>query len=190
MQKNKRTLYVIGGKARVGKDEAAQRLRELRLVGVIISTDSLRSGEADPDIAAWSRCLDIIRSMENIEFDCGIAVAGIAATPERVHELERTLKSFIVKAMFIGYGNESYVDAILEHAENHKETDYIYWEEIRRKNAGEKTHREAMPGEVAGCEDLKRRSEKYGYEYYGAIKQRTIEEHIGIVIDKLFKNPA
>ena len=134
------------------------------------------------DIIAWARTLDIIKHLNSETI-----IVGVAATPERVRELAREQKNFAVKALFIGYGNESYVDVMLEHAEQHKETDYLFHEEVKRKNAGEPSHRDSMPGQVEMSEKLKQRAEKYGYGYYGAVRQPTLEKHVQIILDILAK---
>jgi len=177
--KKKHSLYIIGGRPKVGKGEIAKKMKELDFVGNIFSTDDFRINGNDE--IAWQRVIDKI---ENNQFDSDVLIEGVAIIPKKVHELQ--LKNLAVKkVIFIGYGNESFFDLIMDHSCKVNKAgghDYFYPEEMRRRAKGEPSQKDSMMRE---SEDLKRQAEEYSYEYYGATKQPTLEDYTQIFINHL-----
>jgi len=177
--KKKHSLYIVGGRPKVGKGEIAKKMKELGLVGSTFSTDDVRINGNEE--LAWQNAIDYI---ENNQFDSDVLIEGVAITPEKIHEL-RLNNLVIKKVIFIGYGNESFFDVIMAHSLKVNRAggnDYFYPEEMRRKSTGAPSQKDSMLRE---SEDLKQQAEKYGYKYYGVTGQPTTEGHTQIFIDRL-----
>jgi|SRR5579859_2036987 len=173
-------LYFIGGKSQVGKSEIAKKIGIQNDHISIVHTDMWRvwiPGH-DPDELGWPRITQFINSNKN---QLDMLVEGVAVTPERVKKLE---DENTLRAAFVGYGNEEYVNAMLRYAEAHP-NEYLYKEEARRKTAGEPSHRENFTEQVSGSEELRKQAEAMGYKYFGMTEPPSFEERIQPIIDYL-----
>ena len=125
----------------------------------------------DEDELAWIGITGLLETYDrNNRAD--VIIEGIAITPERLHALK--LKNLKVRAVFIGYNNDSQLERMLAFA--HKEKDWV-WRTIQEHDGNTDHVVKWVREGIVKSRKLERGAKKFKYGYFdisaGPFKQHT-----------------
>lgn len=136
-----------------------------------------RSALSEDDLA-WIGMQGIIQAYDRPD-KSDLLIEGIAITPERIHALK--LKSFIVKAAFIGYSDPSHVASILDYSQ--KKKDWVYkW--IQERGGKTSDVNDWVKNGIVASAKMERSAKKFGYNYFDVTK-RPFKKHVAAVLGYL-----
>ncbi len=131
------------------------------------------------DALAWRCAVGLIENHDwSNQHD--VLMEGVAITPEGAHALK--LNNFALKAVFIGYNNESHAESIIAHAK--QKMDYVYGEMLR-SGKSDAYVRENIKGDIQRSNEVRKRAKKLGYPYFDATEHSSFEEHVQAVLNYL-----
>lgn len=183
-------LYVIGGLPRCGKTIILNGLIQRQpMIGV--SSDAIRAGvrylnkhkridETESmveDQLPWEMMIGLIQRYDHQNIP--LVVEGVIFTPERIKSLQ--LKNLELKAAFVGFSSDAFVERVIEHGKQNK--DWIY-DNIQNHEGDESKVREMMKGLHMKSIALKSEAEKYGYRFFD-IEASSFEVYKDNVIEYL-----
>ncbi len=113
----------------------------------------------DENEMIWQGALGFIETYDRHKEN--LLIEGVAITPERVHGLR--LKNLRVRAVFLGYENESQIEAILAHSR--KKNDWIQ-RVIEEHGGDEAPARRGLRKGIAKSVRLRRQAKRFGYGYF------------------------
>lgn len=134
----------------------------------------------DEDKMTWQGILGFIETHDRHKTD--LLIEGIAITPERVHRLK--LKNFRVKAVFVGYSRESYLESILTYSK--KKNDWIHTV-IKEHNGNDAPVKKWMRENVEKSGVLKKKVKKFGYGYFD-VSERSFKTQVKTAVSYLLKH--
>lgn len=150
------------------QEQGSLKLRKKTFARTALSEDDL----------AWIGMQGIIQTYDR-PGKSDLLIEGIAITPERIHALK--LKSFIVKAVFVGYSDPSHVASILDYSQ--KKKDWVYkWIQERRGKTSD-VNNWVKKGIVSSAK-MEKAAKKFGYKYFDVTK-RPFKKHVTAVLGYL-----
>ena len=127
------------------------------------------SQETNQDDLAWKTMEGIIAFYDRKNIS--LAIEGASITPERIKKLN--LKNLILRPVFVGFMNESYLDTILEQSNIKK--DWIYrW--IQENNGDDTVVRNWFDNQLQENYLIAQQAKEYGYHFF-EIKENNFEEN-------------
>lgn len=165
------TLYMIGGSPRCGKTTIFNSfINKKPMIG--IPTDAIRAGvrylnkhnrinfsedEVENNLP-WEMILGLIHRYDHKNIP--LIIEGVVITPERVKDLK--LKNLKLKAVFVGFTEESYIEKIIQYGKAEK--DWVY-DHIINNNGDETEVRRIFKDLQEKNKLIKEKAEEYGYGF-------------------------
>ena len=132
------------------------------------------------DNLTWDGVLGLIETYDR-KNNIDILIEGIAVTPERVSRLK--LKNLSIKAVFVGYSNESHADAILKSSKKNKDWIQIW---LKEHGGDESLVEDWVKEGIIKSKRVEKLAKKFGYKYFD-ITKRPFREYVKAVSDYLLK---
>jgi hypothetical protein len=133
------------------------------------------------DELAWTAVKGIIETYDRKNI-VDVLVEGLAATPERLHQLK--LKNLRLKAIFVGYSKPSHAAAILNYTRAKRD-----WVSVWLKEQGgdiSLLDKWVAKG-IRKNKKLKRSAEKFGYRYFD-LSTWPFKEHLKIATNYFMRD--
>lgn len=144
-------------------------------------TVTFRRTSRHEDDLAWIGVTGLIERFD-YRNNTDVLIEGIAVTPERVHRLK--LKNLKIRAVFIGYNNESHAGSILRYSE--KNNDWVRtW--IQEHGGDRSRVKDWVKKGIVKNNAVKRQARRFGYRYFD-ITERPFKQHTQAVLKYLCAN--
>jgi len=139
-----------------------------------------KSSDKDDELA-WAGTLGLIETYDR-KNNVDVLIEGIAVTPERVSRIK--LKNLAIRAVFIGYGDESHADSVIAYSK--KEGDWVQtW--LKEHDGDDTNVKDWLRKGVVKSKRVEKLAKKFGYGYFD-ITKRPFKEQVQAVADYLLLN--
>ncbi len=137
------------------------------------------SYEIDEEELTWKAVVGLIQCYDRNP-GRSLIIEGVAITPERVKSL--SLKNFKLKAVFLGFNNESYLKNILDYSHEHK--DWLY-KKVMIESGGDYSVAETwFKEELIRSKEVAMLAEKYGYKFFSP-QEKNFQKYRDEVVEYL-----
>lgn len=184
------SLYLIGGSPRCGKTTIFNSFIKQKPM-IAIPTDAIRAGvrhlnkhnrinfsedEIENNLP-WEIIVGLIHRYDHKNIP--LIIEGVVITPERVKSLK--LKNLELRAVFVGFTDNSYIEKIIGHGLVEK--DWVY-DHIQNNNGDDIEIREMFKSLQEKNKLTKEKAAEYGYGFFSP-EALPFEEYCGKVVQHL-----
>lgn len=126
--------------------------------------------DINQDELTWKVILGLINFYDR--HDTPLIIEGMVITPEHVKGLN--LKNLKIRAAFVGFLDQEYLNTILEYSRAKK--DWIYTKIMEENKGDDSSIREWFKNELVKNKIIARKVKEYGYEFFSPGKE-SFEEY-------------
>ncbi len=110
----------------------------------------------------WKTIVGLINYYDRKAGTASLAIEGMAITPELVNSL--SLKHLVLKAVFVGFTDDSYLNTILGYA--HAKKDWVYKKIVEEDGGDDSAVRKWFADEVIKNKRVERIAKEHGYGFF------------------------